>query len=572
MFQLKEDKIRTSILSEAGNMLILGGPGSGKTTIALFKAKSIVETGMLKPGQKVLFLSFARATISRIEEHAGTLIPKEVKNNIEINTYHGFIWSILKNHGYLLNTHPIQLWNPHEAATRLAGIPTDQLTKEKLSVFDKEGLIHFDLFAQLCNKLLLSSRPLRRILSDIYPVIILDEFQDTNLDEWELIKTLGIDSKLIALADPDQRIFDFRGADPKRVTHFFQKYNPPVFDFGKENNRSNGTDIIQFGNDLLSGNNKGKAYCNVKVLKYPFRKKPFSHIILKCSVLSAIQRLNQQSPKNWSLAVLVPTNALMMEVSDTFQQIQTGRNGQQLPSISHEVAIETAGPSLAAVFLASLFEENRNMNSVITALSNHITGRRGNKQVPQKDISIASALKKYVESGKILGKNRLEIISDCTQLIKQVNEGVFSGNIISDWKMLTELISNRDSEYLKNIASDLRYLRLLQRGSQLYTSLDELWRNTHSYNGAVEIVSEALLQEHFSMSTKTWKGVNVMTIHKAKGKEFDEVIIYEGWYQNRFVSRPERIDQARLNLRVAVTRARKRASIMTPDTDPCPLL
>ncbi len=572
MFQIKEDSLRTAILSEASNMLILGGPGSGKTTIALFKAKSIVESGILKQGQKVLFLSFARATISRIEEHAGALISKEVKKNIEINTYHGFIWNILKNHGYLLNTHPIQLWSPHEAATRLAGIPADKQTEEKLSVFDKEGLVHFDLFAQLCNVLLISSHPLRKILSDIYPVIILDEFQDTNLNEWELIKTLGIDSKLIALADPDQRIFDFRGADPKRVSYFLQQYDPPIYDFGKENNRSNGTDITQFGNDLLSGNNKGKAYCNVKILKYPFRKKPFSHIILKYNVLSTIQRLSRQSSNNWSLAVLVPTNALMMEVSDTFQQVQTGKNGQQLPSISHEVAIETAGPSLAAVFLAALFEENRNMNSVITALSNHITGRRGNKQVPQKDISIASALKKYMESGKILGKKRLEIINDCAQLIKQANEGVFSGSIISDWQMLTKLISRRDSEYLRNVASDLRYLRLLQRGSQLYTSLDELWRNTHSYNGAVEVVSEALLQEHFSMSTKTWKGVNVMTIHKAKGKEFDEVIIYEGWYQNRFVARPERIDQARLNLRVAVTRARTRATIMTPDTDPCTLL
>ena len=572
MFQIKEDSLRTAILSEASNMLILGGPGSGKTTIALFKAKSIVESGILKQGQKVLFLSFARATISRIEEHAGALISKEVKKNIEINTYHGFIWNILKNHGYLLNTHPIQLWSPHEAATRLAGIPADKQTEEKLSVFDKEGLVHFDLFAQLCNALLISSHPLRKILSDIYPVIILDEFQDTNLNEWELIKTLGIDSKLIALADPDQRIFDFRGADPKRVTYFLQQYDPPIYDFGKENNRSNGTDITQFGNDLLSGNNKGKAYCNVKILKYPFRRKPFSHIILKYNVLSTIQRLSRQSSNNWSLAVLVPTNALMMEVSDTFQQVQTGKNGQQLPSISHEVAIETAGPSLAAVFLAALFEENRNMNSVITALSNHITGRRGNKQVPQKDISIASALKKYMESGKILGKKRLEIINDCAQLIKQANEGVFSGSIISDWQMLTKLISRRDSEYLRNVASDLRYLRLLQRGSQLYTSLDELWRNTHSYNGAVEVVSEALLQEHFSMSTKTWKGVNVMTIHKAKGKEFDEVIIYEGWYQNRFVARPERIDQARLNLRVAVTRARTRATIMTPDTDPCTLL
>lgn len=66
-----------------------------------------------------------------------------------------------------------------------------------------------------------------------------------------------------------------------------------------------------------------------------------------------------------------------------------------------------------------------------------------------------------------------------------------------------------------------------------------MWRSSHSYNGAVNAVSEALMQEHFSLSTKSWDGVNVMTIHKAKGKEFDEVIIYEGWYQNRFVSKPE---------------------------------
>ncbi|MBR5730919.1 MAG: ATP-binding domain-containing protein, partial [Firmicutes bacterium] len=66
--------------------------------------------------------------------------------------------------------------------------------------------------------------------------------------------------------------------------------------------------------------------------------------------------------------------------------------------------------------------------------------------------------------------------------------------------------------------------------------------------------------------------VNVMTIHKAKGKEFDEVIVYEGWYQNRFISKPERIDQARLNLRVAVTRARTRSTILTPESDPCQLL
>lgn len=85
----------------------------------------------------------------------------------------------------------------------------------------------------------------------MYPVIILDEFQDTSADEWQLIQLLGTQSKLIALADPEQRIYDFRGADPKRITQFIESFKPKIFDFGQQNNRSNGKDIAEFGNDLL---------------------------------------------------------------------------------------------------------------------------------------------------------------------------------------------------------------------------------------------------------------------------------------------------------------------------------
>lgn len=123
-----------------------------------------------------------------------------------------------------------------------------------------------------------------------------------------------------------------------------------------------------------------------------------------------------------------------------------------------------------------------------------------------------------------------------------------------------------------SIANDAKYIRLLQRGTQRHSSLDEIWRKFHTYQGAVSVVSEALTQEHFAMSNKAWSGVNVMTIHKAKGKEFDEVIIYEGLYQSRIVSRPDRIDQARLNLRVAATRAKMHTLILTPEDNPCPLL
>ena len=85
-------------------------------------------------------------------------------------------------------------------------------------------------------------------------------------------------------------------------------------------------------------------------------------------------------------------------------------------------------------------------------------------------------------------------------------------------------------------------------------------------------MSDALTQEHFSLNTKRWNGISVMTIHKSKGKEFDVVIVYEGRYHNKIVSSPERKEQAILNLRVAVTRAKEHTYILTPDDEPCLLL
>jgi DNA helicase II / ATP-dependent DNA helicase PcrA len=67
----------------------------------------------------------------------------------------------------------------------------------------------------------------------------------------------------------------------------------------------------------------------------------------------------------------------------------------------------------------------------------------------------------------------------------------------------------------------------------------------------------------------------VMTIHKSKGKEFDEVIVFEGSRAGRLLRdnpNARDIEQARLALRVAVTRARRRTTVLTPSWASCALL
>jgi len=580
MFELSDKK--KELLNTRGPLLITGGPGSGKTTIALLKAKQIIEQEGLKQRQQVLFLSFARATVSRVEEQVGQMISAETRKYIEVNTYHGYIWGLLKSHGYLLNNRfPLKLLTPPEAASRFANInDTKEREREKYRIFYAEGVVHFDLFAQLGAELLSRSNALTKIICDSYPVVILDEFQDTNADEWKFIQQLGKRSVLIALADAEQRIYEFRGADPARISEFLKEYNPKHFDFGSENNRSNGTDITMFGNDLLTGHNKGKKYSNVHVVGYPYRQGVWNHFDVKVSAIKAARRLfNSEHKKNWSVAVLVPTKKLMMEVSDYFSGMQVLSSTQQLRSIPHEVALETAGPSLAAILFGGLLDlgpdKQVTLKQLISNLSEHIRGRKGDKSPSKENLALSGALLKYRDTGEIRGSKRQAIIKECSAIVDLLCGTQYSGNPSEDWMKIVEVMSKYSSDVIRQVVVDSKYLRILHKGSELRSSLSNLWRSHGSYLGAAQAIRSSLLQEYFSSSAKVYKGIHVMTIHKSKGKEFDEVIIYEGRFQDRIVisgGNTRSLEQSRLSLRVGVTRARYNATILTPASDVCPFL
>ncbi|MXN28141.1 UvrD-helicase domain-containing protein [Delftia sp. CH05] len=560
---------KQAFLASTGNVLAMGGPGSGKTHVALVKARDEIRSGALQPGQRILFLSFARPTVARIVEKAKELISAADFKLLEVNTYHGFAWDVLRSHGYLLNDGKrLKLLPPPEGAARLAHIAKEEHHAEKLRLFHEEGLLHFDLFAQLTAQLFSRSQRLTGVYASTYPLLVVDEFQDTNADEWAMVRELASRCRVIALADPDQRIYEFRGADPNRLKEFSDQFAPQVVEFQGENHRSPGTDIATFGADLLTGKNRGALYNNVSVVEYGFLPGRSAHFQMKAQLIQSIRRLKKS--ENWSVAVLVPSKALMLQVSDYLSGEKDG-----FPTLYHDVAMDAESPALAADVIATVLEGGHPdalKVHLINAIHTHIRGRNGSKGPAQAELGLADAMIGYLGSGKIRGKNREALVADCGRIAEHRQGLAFSGGPEEDWRTVRELFAQSKVEQLSRIAADAKYLRLLHKGSALRASLADVWRRQGKYVGAVEAVRNALVQEHFTAALKEWRGIHLMTIHKAKGKEFDEVLIYEGLYTGRIVptgADEARTGQARLALRVAVTRAMKRATILSPRNEPC---
>lgn len=593
------------VIRAGGHQLVTGGPGSGKTTVSILKAAKIARE-TLAPGQRILFLSFARATVSRVFEAIDEerSITREEKQRIEVDTYHSFFWRILKTHGYLVGfPRRMTILTPPNEAIALSTVRSGYKAASKLTAEEKaekrtreiaersrlateEGKICFDLFADRVAILLHGSTKVRSLISTMYPHIILDEFQDTSADQWRVVQALGTNSTLIALADPEQRIFEFIGADPKRLDHFKAAFAPTVHDLAGDNHRSKGTDIALFGNDVLAGKFRQNEYVGIGFEAFESNPNQ-AYASLVTQVLKARKRLIESDRRNWSLAILVPTKRMTRFVSDVLRE-----PFGNVPPIAHSAAVDMDGPILAAEIVAFLLQQQAHagcFDGLVDVLCNYFHGRGG--ATPTKgDLDEASrfrtALAKWNECiaggkptpGNSVLKSTFAVHQDATAL-------VLTGDPDADWVALRAVLDAGACVRLNGVAKEVRNVRLLERGTQLRLGLAQDWRDSGMYRNALAITRQSFVQEHFATAHKPETGVVVMNMHKAKGKQFDEVIIFEGWpkrVKREIVANPDRIvsgnvhegpmTQSRQNFRVSITRAKAQTTIMTPSDDVCVLL
>jgi DNA helicase-2/ATP-dependent DNA helicase PcrA len=597
------EKQRT-VMKATGHLLVMGGPGSGKTTISILKAAQFAERD-LRSGQKILFLSFARATVSRVLEAIDYEhdIPAAHKRRIDVETYHSFFWRILKAHGYLIGLpRRLHVLTPPDEAIALSEVrskfPATKLTEEqrvarqadadgeRLRLARDAGRVCFDLYAPFTGDILHGSSRIRRLVATMYPYIILDEFQDTNGPQWRVVQALGELCKLLALADPEQRIFDWIGADPARLDQFRAAFTPDVVDLSTDNHRSAGTEIAKFGNDVLAGQFRQKAYIGVQVESFtPFAAPAMTKLVT--TVYAARKRLLDQAIERWSVAILLPTKRLTRLVSDALRNPPAG-----MAEVHHVATLDMEAAILGAEVIAVLLQPaigDLHVEQVVELVCNFFRGKGGDEPTRgalQEAEGIRKAHAEFTAcriTGKSLRKN--SIFVKFFSVYAQTRTLSLTGIPDEDWHSMRRILQEGACVRLQEIAEEVRNVQVLGRGTYLRQALTQDWRDHGEYRNALAITRQAFMQEHFSTTAKPETGVVVMNMHKAKGKQFDEVIIFEGWPTKvkgapphnpdrivRFNSNDQVNDQARQTFRVSVTRAKRRTTILTPQGDPCVLL
>ncbi len=259
--------------NKSDNILVLAGPGSGKTKVLVHKIASLLLLEDIKPEQ-FLMLTFSKAASLEFRARARKLVP-EYSGLIKITTFHGFCFQLMGQLGDLKKSE---------------NVIQDCITAIKNEDIDISSIINKN-------------------------VLLLDEFQDVNDIEWELVQTIikkAGNIRVIAVGDDDQNIYGFRGSSNKNMLSFKEKYKATEYSLIK--NYRSSSNIVQFNNELLNKiPNRLKTQAlepvdkylksNIKLIRYntSYLEKPLAERVI-------------QDNYNGTRAILVRTNkqALML--------------------------------------------------------------------------------------------------------------------------------------------------------------------------------------------------------------------------------------------------------------------
>ena len=346
----QEDVIRAAI-EHRSSALVIAGPGAGKSRTALEIAKRFLEC--IPENEKVLFLSFSNAAIRRLSEASGTDNARTARRRLVFATYHSLAAEVLASYGQFAGlpgkTKVIDNLEERFVAIENGWDDSDK-TGYRKSIFDharNTGEMGFRTLVPLAAALLKASATLTRAYFRRFSLIVVDEFQDTSKDQWELLKVVGENKQVLAFGDPNQIIYaSLHEATAERLKEFEDWKGVKQVALPAVSHRCKEDEILNFATCLLTGKayNRPEGKSAVEIVAM-FYDQLFATLGAYC-----LQFLSKT--KNAKLGMLVPRNKLADEI--VFRLRNPNPEGQvrtpvyaRLPQ--DQTAIESVQLALAAV-------------------------------------------------------------------------------------------------------------------------------------------------------------------------------------------------------------------------------
>lgn len=595
------DKQQEAVEYMAGPLLILAGAGSGKTRVLTYKIAYLLEKEIVKPWQ-ILAITFTNKAAKEMKERIEALVG-QVSNDMWLGTFHSVCVRILKREIELLGyTRDFNIFDEidkekviKEVMKKLnidekvypVGLIKSEISKAKEAMKDevayqkdamgdfrkeeiakvynmyqetlkKNNSIDFDDIIMLTVQLFLENPDRLLYYQNKFNYILVDEYQDTNKSQFLLISMLSsATGNICVVGDESQSIYGFRGADISNILNFEQEFPNAKIVKLEENYRST-KNILNAANEVIK-NNKSKIDKQLWTqneegdkIEYKTLNNEYEEVEYVVDEIDDICRKEHESYSNF--AVLFRTNAQARVLEEVF--MKAGTPYKLIGGIKFYARKE-----IKDIISYLKLIQNTNDNIALKRIINEPKRGIGN-----------TALDKLDALSSERGLSIFEFIQDSNNLIGFRS----AGNIMEFRDMINDLIKEKDkikvSELIKKTLKDSGYEDMLNSEGTKETEIrfDNLmefigvaieFENENAENSLGDFLDSIALVSDVDNLDESTDAVTLMTMHSAKGLEFDNVFLVgmeEGLFPSkRSIEEDVQTEEERRLCYVAITRAKK---------------
>jgi len=590
------DKQLEAVNHTEGPCLVLAGAGSGKTRVLTERIIKLIDDGVSP--YNILAITFTNKAAKEMRVRVQNKIG-DVANSIFIGTFHSFGLRILRENydaiGYSSNITILDTDDTKSLIKRILkensfdpadydikhiiskissakndGISPLEFSKLFLNEHDKVIGLVYEKYLKLLKEnnsvdfddLLLKPVEIFKKRKDIlekyqerFRYILVDEYQDTNSIQYELCKMLAKKyNNIFVVGDANQSIYSWRNADYRNILNFEKDYKNAHVVLLEENYRSTNT-ILKAANSVIKNNNEGTKLNlwtsigdgeKVEYIRVEDEIKESSFVINK------IKELVSEGYSYSDFAVLYRTNAQSRTVEEAFV-----RNNIPYNIIGSYYFYNRKEIKDLIAYLNLIYNTNDSVSleRVINTPKRGI-GTKTIDNIREKanmnDISLFDA----IDSGKELEFKKLilELIEDS----KTMN----LSDLIED--VLVKIGLRREYELDKSIESDTKVENLNE-----FKSLAVNFEDNGIYDLSTFLENIMLVSDKGQYAEDD-NNVNIMTLHSAKGLEFNIVFILgmeEGIFpHSRSFESAKELEEERRLCYVGITRAKKKLYLLSART------